>query len=1430
MNRMKPSLPVMRMARVSVERAIRISCILYISWLFSFRWLMGSADTFLNRCWPYRYKRSTLLFVLLQGSWLMLQAQASLKFEHIGVQQGFFSLATWNILQDTRGYMWFATNDGLHKYDGYGFTNYEFTPHDTTSVAHHTISALWEDPEGDFWMGTIEGGICKFDRSTEKFTTFKPPQPKGLQVPALRAVSAIGEDKEGMLWAGNWLGELRRFDKHTGTFSQTPFDMGYRTKPGSHLTIDGIYAIYRDRKGDTWIGNRTGLHQLRLTPQGDGKASSVSFIHYYPDAGNPATLSDSVVRTIYEDRKGMLWIGTDKGLNRYDPATGLFTRYLHQPNDPNSLSSNGIFHNSITEDLQGNLWIGTGNGLNKLNPERTGFTRYFHDPANPHSLDSDFITSVKVDRAGNLWVGTFGAEINKVNLYQQPFELQQQHPYNSRSLSHNFIEAIVEDHTGILWICTQGGGVNAYDKKTGLFTRYRHNPSDPASLASDRVKSIIEDSEGTLWIGNGDKISRFDRATSRFINSSGSIELDNSLQKLGAVLLYKDQHGLIWVGTMSGGIRSFNPETGTVNYYRHDPYDPESLTDHQTYCFLEDNKGDLWIGHGSVGTSRLNKQTGKFTRYSHNPLDTTSISANRVFSIYQDAKGRLWLGTAGGGLCQFQYDTGRFTTYTTRHGLSNNTVHSILEDDAGNLWLGTNTGLSRFSPETKTFTNYEAGDGLQNGQSTGACFKGKDGTLYVGGMNGLNIFHPRQLQSNKYVPPVVITQFKLFDKVLPGKHEAKQIQLNYDQNFFTLEFAALNYTNSRKNQYLYQLEGVDKTWVKAGSNRMAVYTDIDPGTYTFRVKGSNNDGIWNEQGRSLRIIIHPPWWRTIWAYMSYTLLFISALVLARKAIVNRERLQANLRVQRVEAEKLRELDSLKSRFFANISHEFRTPLAVINGLVQKWSHRENISVEQKADFGMIGRNASRLLQLINQLLDLSRLEAGKLTLHLQAENITAQLRAVAASFESLAQSKAITYRYTVPLQPVWALTDRDKVEKIVSNLLSNAIKFTPSGGQVIFSVSLDELNGKGELRLLVQDTGIGIAEQHLPHIFDRFYQGDPSATREHEGTGIGLALAKELTELLAGTIQVESQPGQGSLFRISLPLELTETPQALTSPEELIQVSENTIDPSLSSQLQTQGKQQPQVLLVEDNADLRTFIRESLSAEFTILEATDGQSGLEKAIETIPDLILSDVMMPAMDGFSLCEKLKTDERTSHIPVVLLTAKADMISKLTGLTNKADDYLFKPFEVKELQVRIQNLITQRQQLKQHYSRQFFLQPKDENLASAEDKFLQKALSIVEANLANTGFDVEIFSREIGMSSSQLRRKLGALTGQAPADYIRLIRLQKAANLLQRGQGNVSEVALMTGFNSLNYFTRCFKEHFGKTPSDFLRESHPIKVGS
>lgn len=1370
-----------------------------------------------------------LFFLLLVGpAGRSLAQSGKIQFEHLTIEQGLSHNLVIAMMQDRKGYLWFGTGNGLNKYDGYRFTHYEFDPHDQASLPKNQVISLWEDQDGIIWVGTAES-TCRFNPRTEKFTRLE----KSAANPyAFKYAQAFNEDREGNLWvAGSFEGELRQIDRKTGKFSATNYAAMLGADSSSKYT-QNPYTLFKDKSGTLWIGNSTGLHRLHLLPQQGGKASKVSFTHYRHQPTNPSSLSHNRVAGIFEDHRGILWVITMQGtLNAFDRESGRFTHYPLETDK--TVFLNNTLETKIMEDQAGNLWFGTFNGLYKLDKERQKFTTYRHNPIDLKGLTNDAIYDILVDQAGILWVATIEG-LDKLDPRRKPFGLYRHDPANPGSLSTNQITAICEDQAGTVWVGTKGGGLNALNKTTGQFTHYRHDAQDATSLRSDEVGAVLEDRNDALWVGNGQVLSRLDRKSGKFRHFPliHPFLLNPVSSPIFTICQVRD--GTFWLGT-SNGIINFDPGTAKSVHYPYDPDHPERISDWWALAILEDSKGNLWIGPGSQALTRFDRKTGTFTQYKTHQHSPGSIPSHTVSSIYEDSKGNLWFGTGEGGLCRFDHATETFTTYSKKQGLAGNAVFSILEDNEGNLWLGTNNGLSRFSSDNQTFTNYTADDGLQSNffaaiYTEGAAFKGKDGTLYFGGNSGLNAFKPVAIRSNTYVPPVVITRFTLFDKPMPGKHEAREVELDYDENFFSIEFAALNYTSSHKNRYVYQLEGVDKDWVYSGSRRQASYTDIGYGRYVFRVKGSNNDNIWNDKPTTFTIIIRPPFWKTWWAYIGYAALFLAGLLLARREVVRQERLKANLKVKQVESAKLRELDTMKSHFFANISHEFRTPLALIQGSVEKLKMQHPLPQAQ-AGFKLIERNTRRLLELINQLLDLSRLEAGKLALHLEPGELHGFLTVLAASFTSLYQSKQITYQYQLPDDPVYVLFDRDKLEKILTNLLANAFKFTPPHGKVRFTGRIQEKDETHcSLQVTLQDTGVGIPEKQLSRIFDRFHQVDPSATRSYEGTGIGLALVKELVDLHGGRIDVESREGIGTTFSLLLPFQLTAAPPG--DPEG----QEKDLTPPAAAHLPELESSEPcptsnpvaetaiQILVVEDNTELRCFISEQLSQHYRVSEAQNGLQGYRQALETGPDLVISDVMMPEMDGVALCEKLKTDERTSHIPIILLTAKADLESKLEGLQTGADDYLTKPFKLEELQVRIHNLLENRRKLRERFSRQITLNPKEITVTSTDERFLQKALSVVEAHMANAEFDVETFSKEIGMSRAQLHRKLTALSGLSANEFIRSLRLKRAASLLLQHQGNVSEVAYQVGYSSLNYFTKCFRDFHGQTPTEYLR-SHP-----
>ncbi|MEE9572134.1 MAG: ATP-binding protein, partial [Candidatus Neomarinimicrobiota bacterium] len=762
-------------------------------------------------------------------------------------------------------------------------------------------------------------------------------------------------------------------------------------------------------------------------------------------------------------------------------------------------------------------------------------------------------------------------------------------------------------------------------------------------------------------------------------------------------------------------------------------------------------------------------------------------------------------------------------------------------DEAGNLWLSTIKGLNKFAPDNETFSHFDVRDGLISNEFSLGVYKSKNGEMYFGGIKGFNKFHPDSIKDIAYVSPIIITDFKLFNQSVPigidssnnrsilsqSICETEQIDLTYEDYVLSFEFASLDFHVPEKINYLYKMEGFDKDWNQTGaSRRYATYTNLDPGDYIFKVKRANINGNWNEAFVSIIINIHPPWWKTIWAYLLYAFLFIGSSLLLWGLQIRRIHIRHDIEMSKFEAKKLHEIDEMKSTFFANISHEFRTPLTLILDPVKELMNTEK-DTGKKEELKRVHRNADMLYGLVNQLMDLSKLEAGKMTLKTCEENIVPILKGLVLSFASLAERKNITLKFDSSDEVIVAYIDIEKVEKIVINILSNAFKFTKEGKNINVDIRVREENTE----IVISDEGIGISKERLKNIFDRFYQVDSSHTREHEGTGIGLALTKELVELHKGEIGVESEEGKGTTFIVRLPLGRNHL-----KPEEIceeMRVQEKEIVIPQTAQIIDDDEQgtakldinliadteKSLLLIVEDNTDVRNYIKGHLDKVHRIMTAVNGEDGVNKALEHIPDLIVSDVMMPKMDGFELCEKIKTDERTSHIPVILLTAKATGQDKIEGLETGADDYIMKPFDAKELQVRVKNLIEQRKRIVEHYRKKQVFDISDIDAASTDKKFLNRALEVITKHISDEEFNVDIFAKEIALSRVQLHRKLVALIGHPPGDFIRIVRLTKAAKLIRRNFGNISEIALEVGFSNPANFAKAFRVQFGVSPTEF-----------
>ena len=1375
------------------------------------------------------YRLTIYLFILFISA--ITPQKNEIKFEHLSLEQGLSNKAVFSIIQDKRGFMWFATFNGLNKFDGYTFTVYKSEPHDLKSLSDNKVSSIIEDQTGMIWIGTYIGGLNKFDPEKECFTRYNhdPNDPNSISE---NGIITLYEDKAGVLWIGTYTA-LNKFEPETETFTN------YKHHPNDSKSLgeNEVLAIYEDRLGVLWVGtNGGGLNKFDRNKD--------TFIHYKHDPNNSNSLGSDRVHSIHEDQWGNLWIGTNGGgLNKFDQEKEIFTRYINNQNNTNSISSN--FVGDIYEDRSGILWIGTNDGgLNKYDRERNNFAHYKHDSNDAQSLSDNRVLSFCEDNSGVIWIGTNDG-LNKIVKRKEYFIHYKNIPGDPNSLSNNSVYSICEDQFGQIWIGTFGGGLNLFNRISETFIHFKHNPRDPTSLSNNRVLSVYQDRTGILWVGTlGGGLNKFDRDKKSFTHYRYNYNDPNSISEDEVLTIYEDKEGTLWIGTDQQGLNKFDREKEIFIRYKNNPSNPNSLSCNDVIPIYEDHTGVLWIGTDRKGLNKFDRETETFTHYKYNPNNPKSLSYNSVGPIYEDDTGVLWIGTYGGGLNKFNRDMEGFQHYDEKDGLADNVIYGILQDGNRNLWLSTNKGLSKFNLDTEKIKNYNITDGLQDNEfNQGAYLKSKSGEFYFGGINGFNVFHPDSIHDNLHMPQIVITDFQLFNKSVPvgfdkatnrtilnkSITDTKKIELRYVDNTFSFEFAALDYTNPIKNKYAYKMEGLDDKWIYTNaSRRFATYTNLVPGEYTFRVKGSNNDGIWNEEGTSISIIIFPPWWKTTWAYMLYVTLTIGFLYYLWKLKMRRIRIKHDYEMSKFEAKKLHEVDEMKSTFFANISHEFRTPLTLILGPVKEFINNEK-DTKKKEELSIIYKSADRLNGLVNQLLDLSTLEAGKMKLETTSEDVIPLLKGLVLSFASLAERKKIQLNFNSNLSELEVYLDRDKIEKIMSNLLSNAFKFTPEGGTINVDVNKSELN----VEIIIYDNGIGISEDRLGNIFNRFYQVDGSRNREHEGTGIGLALTKELVELHKGTIEVVSGEGKGTTFTIKLPLgkdhlkpgevcEEKKEKEKIISPDSDLIPDEEKQGEKIDIAIYT-DKEKPLLLIVEDNADVRNYIKGYLGKEYRLLEAKDGEDGLNKAFEHIPDLIVSDVMMPKLDGFQFCENIKTDERTSHIPLILLTAKASGQDKIEGLETGADDYIMKPFDAKELKVRVKNLIDQRKKIIYHYKSQGSFEISNLNITSKDKKFITKAIEIINNHISDENFDVNTFAKEIGLSRVQLHRKLVALIGHSPGDVIRLVRLTKAAKLIQSKFGNISEIALEVGFNNPANFAKAFRIQFGTSPSEYKKDS-------
>ncbi|CAN5361114.1 two-component regulator propeller domain-containing protein [soil metagenome] len=1310
--------------------------------------------------------------------------------KHLSVENGLSNNQIKCILQDREGFLWFGTSDGLNKYDGHTFTVFQHDPNSPDSSLHSNhVLDLYEDRSGKLWVTTVSGiiggggGLHQIDKRTGIIT------PVRIKAPSVEWTQAqtIHEDHKGILWVGSSAG-LIGYNPKTGH---------YRLYPTPQKNAQ-VFCSLEDTQGRFWVGTQQGLYRL------DRRSGLFILI---PLQSAPAGYQPWV-STLHQDKAGCLWAGTNKdGLLQINPlgkSTGLVRYVAKKP------IHRHIFLNAILESGEGHLLLGTAGGLQQVDTRTGEVVTYRPNPNVPSGLSNDQVRAVYRDRAGTLWLGTDGG-INQPVGSAAKFSSVQIMPVSGPDPPlENSVTALIQDRTGMIWMGSNLRKLYRYDPQTGQITFIPVDPVDSQNPAeAHNIESIYEDRAGHLWVGTVSALLRMDPLTGSFIR------YPTRISRLYAV--DEDQSGSLWLGGM-GGIARFNPKVGQFDYYF---YHSKDTTDRrgQVEHLLVSRTGDIWMAIKGKGISRLHPQTGEFTRY-HPVLSAPvgQLSETHVTALFEDTDGVVWIGTNKSGLNRYDPATGRFTALTSRHGLPDNHISAIINDQQGHLWISTTRGLCRFNKTTKTFHNYTTADGLPHNWFRSTAGYGLNGSLLFGSLNGVVIVHPNHIY-NQATFPVYITKFTVLDQNRPLTRG--RFELGHDENFIAFEFIALSYQSPEKNQYAYRLVGVDKNWVYSGNRHVVNYTDLSPGTYTFRVKAANRDGIWNEKGASISLLIRPPWWATWWAYGLYALLVGGVIWVSIRVYI-----------QRREAQQLKAVDELKTRFFSNITHEFRTPLSLIMSPVEKLLQDNQFDEPPQKSLVLVQRNAHQLLRLINQLLDLAKLEANHMVVSPMRGAITQFVGHLLESFRPLADQKKISLTYSADGPAQEYLFDADKWEKILINLLSNALKFTHSGGRVTVTLNGSPAPGATDVswvRIQIADSGIGILPQNLPHIFDRFYQVDTSHTRDYEGTGIGLALVNELVSLLGGSIQVESQPGLGSTFRVTLPVQ----PTSLNPKAPAVSLSQKApLVPlpmpasGLAHQEPNDDWQTPLLLIVEDNADLRNFLGGSLSAAYRILQAENGEAGWQLTQTELPDIVVTDVMMPGMDGYELTHRIKTHPDTDHIAVVILSAKAAHNSRIEGLQEGADDYVSKPFHLDELQLRLHNLMVRQQKLRDQYRQQFALPGVDSPdtaspLKSVDDAFLGRVYQLLENHLNDPALTVDWLADELAMSRKTLYRKIHSVIQLKPNELIRHYRLRKAADLLRAGH-SPSQTAYLTGFKTPSYFTTVFKEFYHKTPTEFAQD--------
>lgn len=1367
----------------------------------------------------FSYFFSTLIMLL----GLIQYSQAQISFDQLSfIEQTKVSSkqAITSIIQDEQGMVWIGTfGAGLYRFDGINYLAYKHDWNDSTSLNSNLVYQLFIDNNKRLWAGT-DAGLNLYNKDLDRFESVKLKA--NFDLPTHFSARRLIQDNEGYIYTNTYGPDLLKINPDKLSVEEIDLDIGAEN---NYL----VNAFVKNQKGEILLGTSIGLMQVK----GDRVTRE----------GIPEELDGVYIESMTIDTADNIWLGSFRqGVIKVQKANGTYQAERFAISDKKVLSM---------LSMQDKVLVGTENdGLFVLQSNGEILKHYLHKRLDEKSIGSNSVWALYNDAYDRIWVGYYNAGVEIHDEAYSKFGVIESIAFDENSLQDPMITGIQKDHEGRLWI-SLGSGVDIYDPETGKIEHIRGGESGYYSGLEENlnVEAIFVDSKGNVWLGTWTRgIYVLKKGSREFVNYN--MENTPSIAINAMLGFTEDTKGRIWMASFLNGLHYYDPEKDEFVHCNDGDFESSGLSTADVAVVMTDSRGNIWAGT-SFGLFKVNYNAEGALSVVHvtGASANSSVnhpSINRVASIYESKDGSVWLGSRGAGLLSYDYEKSSFSVYSNDSTLSNSTINNIIEDETGTLWLGTESGVFTLDRASKKSTRFTVSDGLLSDFfNIGASEKDENGVIYFGSYSGINSINPASIKAYDRSPLPYLTDLKLFNEtVVPGVEdsplqkvisETDEITLKHNQSVFTLEYMGTSHTRPEKNSYAYMLEGFDEDWVYVGNARSTTYTNLKPGDYTFKVKVANNDGVWSNEELQLKIEVLPPWYETYTAYSVYFVVLLICVFAISSFSRKRYREKQAMIFEKERIAQEENLHQAQLQFFTNISHEFRTPLTLImnpiRDIIKNYNSELPSGVKKKNE--VIYKNSERLSRLINELMDFRMLKSNKVLLKVKCVDIVEQIEGLVAYFYEEADSRNIKLRLETEISQLKGWVDQGMLEKILFNILSNAFKVTPENGEITVGLRQGErpvmnpISQKEDavktFELSVRDTGPGIDQKDYKHIFKRFYQVGQLNKKYYGSSGVGLEMVKGFVELHHGEISVESEINVGTTFSIYLPLDKTfftedqllmgEEKRSMMLPEPL------KLTDRVENEESTEGDRQQTLLIVEDNPDLQQYLKDELKKKYRILVAFNGKEGLELALQRSPDLILTDVVMPEMDGFELCKRIKEDIKTSHIPLLMLTAKGLVDDRIKGIDLGADAYLTKPFDMRELESILVQLVSTRQLLFTKYFSA--ISNGDSKVTSLDKQFIQKVLDYINQNISDPNISVDILASELHLSRSQFYRKVKSLTGKTAVEFIRTVRLQKAKKMIESGNNKINEVCHEVGFSTPSYFSKCFKSEFGFLPTQLLK---------